>query len=197
MKKIIILLCLLFSLNSFSQYVNAELHFLNGTVKTGLAEINIFNDKIKFKEHKKAKRISYNHKDISRLLLKRDTLVSEFRYKKAKGRRAPRLLELISEHENVSLYAEIVETRLYGGLITLLLKVPNKVTFTYYIVKNKGKDAIYFGDTDLTGHRRFKEITRKHLTDCPDLIEKIKKREYKVKHAPEVVKYYNEKCYNK
>ena len=161
-----------------------------------MADLAIFNNKIRFKEHKKAKRVSYNHKDISRLILKRDTLVSEFRYKKAKGRRAPMLLELISEHENVSLYAEIVETRLYG-LLGLLLKVPNKITFTYYIVKNQGKNAIYFGDTDLTGHRRFKEITRKHLTDCPNLIEKIKKREYKVKHAPEVVNYYNEKCYNK
>lgn len=196
MKKIIVLLCLLFSLNSFAQYANAELHFLDGTVKTGLADINIFNDKIKFKSDKKAKRVSYNHKDISRLLLKRDTLVSEFQYKKAKGRRAPRLLELISEHENVSLYAEIVETRMHG-LIGLLLKIPNKITFTYYIVKNQGKNAIYFGDTDLTGHRRFKEITKKHLADCPDLVEKIKNREYKVKHAPQVVAYYNEKCNNK
>ena len=195
MKKIVLFFLVLYSTTSFSQYyIDAELHFLDGTVKTGLAHINISNDKIKFKKNKETKRISYNHKNIARLILKKDSIQKEFRYKKAKGRRAPRLLELILEHENLSLYAQIVETELYG-LIGAILKVPNKFTYTYYIVKKDSNDAIYFGDTDLTGHRRFKEITKKHLLDCPELIGKIKNKEYKIEDALKVVTHYNEKCY--
>lgn len=195
MKKIILFFLLIYSSISYSQYyIDAELHLLDGTVKTGLAHINISNDKIKFKKNKEAKRISYNHKNIAKLILKKDSIQKEFRYKKAKGRRAPRLLELILEHKNVSLYAQVIEAQLYG-LIGALLKVPNKFTFTYYIVKKEGIDAIYFGDTDLTGHKRFKETTKKHLIGCPELIGKIKNRGYKIEDAPKIVSHYNEKCY--
>mgnify|MGYP003667127838 CR=1 FL=1 len=194
MKRITLFLLLFFSMNSMAQYyVRAELHFLDGTKTFGLAHINTFNDKIKFKKNKGDKRISYNHEDVSRLILRRDTLKKEFRYKKTLGRRAPKLLELIIEDDNISLYAEIAEIRMYG-LVGALLKVPNQFIYTYYIVKDNGNKAIYFGDTELTVHKRFKEITKKHLKGCKEVLVKVKNKEYKVKHAQEVVRHYNKKC---
>tara|TARA_R110001632_G_scaffold53818_2_gene132234 strand:+ start:694 stop:1263 length:570 start_codon:yes stop_codon:yes gene_type:complete len=181
-------------MSSIAQYyARAELHFLDGTKTFGLAHINTFNDKIKFKKHKDDKRISYNHKDVSRLVLRRDTIKKEFRYKKTLGRRAPRLLELIIEDKNISLYAEITEVRMYG-LIGALLKVPNQFIYIYYIVKEDANKAIYFGDTELTAHKRFKEITKKHLKGCDEVLIKVKNREYKVKNSQEVVRHYNKKC---
>ena len=160
-----------------------------------IAQINILNDKIKCKKHKEDKRISYNHKSISKLILKRDTIIKEFRYKKTLGRRAPRLLELIIEDDNVSLYAEILELQMYG-LVGAILKIPNKIVHTYYIVKNNNNHAVFFGDTDYTVHKRFKEIARKNLENCEEVLTKIENKEYKVKDIKEIVKHYNKKCSN-
>ena len=196
MKKNIIIFCVFFSLKSFAQYyVNSDLYFIDGTMTNGLAHINILNDKIKFKKHKEDKRISYNHKSISKLILKRDTIIKEFRYKKTLGRRAPRLLELIIEDDNVSLYAEILELQMYG-LVGAILKIPNKIVHTYYIVKNNNNHAVFFGDTDYTVHKRFKEIARKNLENCEEVLTKIENKEYKVKDIKEIVKHYNKKCSN-
>jgi hypothetical protein len=191
--KISFLLLFTLSLNSFSQYVNAELHFFDGSIKKGLAEINIINDKIKFKENKKGKRTSYNHKKIEKLILKNNGFTKIFRYKKTLGRRAPRLLELVIENKNLSLYATIVKQELYG-LLGVLLKIPTKVTHTYYMVKQQNNKAIYFGDTDLTSRKRLREIVKKHLKDCLALIEKSENKEYKTKDIPQIVGFYNTNC---
>ena len=192
MKKIFVSLFLIFSINTFGQFVRAELHFIDGTKKTGYADVNIFNHKIKFKENRKGKKTKYNHKEVSGLFLKRNKIKKEFRYKKTLGRRAPILLELLIEDENISLYAEIEEIRMYG-LLGAVLKIPNVLIYKYYIVKEDSNTAIYFGDTEFTVHKRFKEITNKHLKGCEEVLIKIKNREYKVKHAQEVVRHYN-KC---
>ncbi len=196
MKKIIIFLFLFFSINSIAQYyVEGDLYFKDGTMTTGLAHINVFNDKIKFKKNKDEKRISYNHKSVDKLILRRDTIQKEFRYKKTLGRRAPRLLELIIQNDNISLYAEILELHMYG-LVGVILKIPTKFVYTYYIVKKNSDRAVFFGDTDFTVHKRFKEITRKHLKNCEEVLSKIENREYKIKHAQEVVRHYNKRCNN-
>jgi hypothetical protein len=44
-KNKILLIFLIFGTQSFSQYFKAELYFLNGTNKSGIAKINTLNDK--------------------------------------------------------------------------------------------------------------------------------------------------------
>ncbi len=62
------------------------------------------------------------------------------------------------------------------------------------MVKQHGKKAIFFGDTDLTSRRRLREIVKKHLKDCLALVEKSENKEFKVTDIPKIVKYYNTHC---
>ena len=70
-KKIILSLFLVFGTKSFSQYFDAELYFLNGIHKNGIVRIHILNDKIILQKNKNAKKEKYNHKNISKLILKK------------------------------------------------------------------------------------------------------------------------------
>jgi len=140
MKKSVLLFFLAFSLKSYSQYFEAELYFIDGTNKTGIARINILNDKVIFKRDTKSKKEKYNHKNISKLILKKDSISHTFQYKKILGRRPPKLLESIIESSNLSLFAVITESNFlnnYGllGALASTIVDADKINYEYYIVK--------------------------------------------------------------
>mgnify|MGYP003668128792 CR=1 FL=1 len=193
MKRIILFFLLLYSSISYSQYyIDAELHFIDGTVKTGLAHINISNDKIKFKKNIDSERISYNHNNIAKLILKKDSIQKVFRYKKAKGRRAPRLLQLVVDHNKLSLYAAFTKYR-PNGLISALFDT-TKIDYVFYLVKNQKDEAIYVGERGLTSKKRMSKVIKKYLGDCPELVQKADKKEFKLKDIINIVEHYNSKC---
>lgn len=199
MKKTILLILVFFCLKSYSQYYKAEVTFLDGTSKNGIARINILNDKILFKNDEESKKEKYNHKNVSKLVLIKDSISHSFRYKKTLGRRAPKLLQVIKENDKLSLYAVVTESNflhsygLLGALATTLVDA-NKIDYEYYIVKNNSTKAQFFGNTKLTSKKRFKEIVRKRLKECLIIIEKVENKEFTVKNIPEIVEYYNNNC---
>lgn len=199
MKKIILLIIILFCCTSNAQYFKANVSFKDGTSKSGLARVNTLNDKIFFKENKTSTKEKYNHKEINTLILKKDSISNSYRYKKTLGRRAPRLLKVITESNNLSLYAVVTESNylysfgLLGALATTIIDA-NKIDYEYYMVKNNDEKALFFGNTNLTSKKRFKEIIRKRLKDCPKIVKKVENKEFKVKNIPEIVAYYNKNC---
>jgi hypothetical protein len=127
---------LLFYLKSYAQYFEAELHFMNETTKNGIARINTLNDKTIYKDHKNSKKEKYNHKNSSNLILKKDSISHSFRYKKTLGKRAPKLLQVIIEKNNLSLCAIAIESNylhtfgLIGALATKIVDA-NKINYEY------------------------------------------------------------------
>lgn len=195
-KPIFLFLICFISLNisaqSYIEYVNAEIHFLDNTKKEGLALVKPSSDKISFKESKKEKRVKYNHYDVARLILKRDTIFREFRYKKSPDRRAPRLLQVVIDNDDVSLYATFTKYK-PGGLIGAIFNI-EETDYIYYLVKNQSKDAIYVGEKGLTSRKRMSKVIKKHLGDCPDLVKKANEKEFRLKDIKQIVEYYNSNC---
>jgi hypothetical protein len=197
-----ILFFVVFSLKAYAQYFDAELYFLDGTHKNGIARINILNDKIYFKNNKQSKKEKYNHKEIGRLILKKDSIAKTFHYKKTIGRRAPKLLETMIEDANLSLYAVVTKSNyLYSfglvGVLASTLVDTSSIDYEYYMVKGNSGKAIYFGDTKLTSRKRLREIVKKQLKKCPVLLRKSKNKEFKVKDIPKIVRFYNKNCSSK
>ena len=198
MKKVFLLL-FIFSFNSYSQFLDAELSFIGGTSKIGIARINILNDKIIFRTNKDSKKEKYNHKQISKLVLKKDSISNTYRYKKTLGRRAPKLLQVIKEDKNLSLYAVVTESNflysygLIGALATTLVDA-NKINYEYYIVKSNNLKASFMGSTEYTSRKRLREIIKKRLKDCSQLLKKSENKEFKAKDIPMIVDFYNLNC---
>jgi hypothetical protein len=211
MKQLFTLTLLLISLNTYSQYyLEAELHFIDGSIRNGLAHINTLNDRIKFKSDEESKRISFNHEEINTLILKKDSISKTYKYKKAIGKRTPRLLELISENENLSLYAIVDEQAynnftmygMYGaiggivsGIASSIVDDKTRVNYTYYFVKNNEKKAHYLGMSG-SSKKRLRQKIKKYFNDCPTLIKKSESEEYKVSDIPKIIEFYNEHCGN-
>ncbi|MDG1697596.1 MAG: hypothetical protein P8H93_01620 [Polaribacter sp.] len=199
MKKSILLFFLVFSLKSYCQYFEAELYFINGTNKTGITRINILNDKVIFKKNKNTKKEKYNHKNSSKLILKKDSISHNFQYKKILGRRSQKLLESIIESSNLSLFAVITESiylnnyGLFSALASTIVDA-DKIDYKYYILKNRDVKAVFFGNIELTSKKRLREIVKKQLKDCQSLVEKTENKEFKVKDIPDIIHYYNSNC---
>jgi hypothetical protein len=202
MKKTISILILFLSLNNYSQYFEAEIHFLDGTSKKGIAQINILSDKIIYKNNETSKKEKYNHENISKLILKKDAVSYSFRYKKTLGRRAPKLLQTIIESNNLSLFALVTESNflssygILGALASTMVDV-NKNNYEYYIVKNNAPKAIFFGNTESTSRKRLREIIKKRLKECLKIVRKAENKEFKVTDIPRIVDLYNKNCSSK
>ena len=179
---------------SYNEYVTAEVYFLDGTRKDGLALVKPSSDKISFKENKVANRVKYNHNDVARLVLKKDTIARVFRYKKVPDRRAPRLLQVVVENPKISMYATFINYK-PGGLISAIFNI-DETDYTYYLVKNQSKDAIYIGERGLTSKKHMSKLIKKYMSDCTYLIERANKKELKLKDTQQIVEYYNRNCPN-
>lgn len=66
----------------------------------------------------------------------------------------------------------------------------------YYVNKGSGDVVIYLGTSHPMngGHKKFSKAAMKFFTDCPDILEKIKSKEFKQKQIPEIVEYYASEC---
>lgn len=193
MKKILLLVLLLFSAFSFAQkfnkFVQADIDFKDGTKKSGYVVINTMNDKIIFKqsEHDEAVRLSGKEVDGLVLIHAGDSLT--LRYKQANDRRAPRLLYALVDNDNASLYISSYRQEFYGGEAGLFITQLENTY--YYFVKNRSERAYYIGDKELTSRKLIGKFAKKHLSDCPDLVKRAKNKEFKIRDIVTVIKLYN------
>lgn len=63
----------------------------------------------------------------------------------------------------------------------------------YYIKKDTESRATHV-KTDLGFGKSFRKTAMEYFKDCEELVEKLKKREFKSKHLIEVVYFYDKKC---
>lgn len=206
MKKITFCILLFLSLNCFSQYTKAKLILKDGTIKEGIAEINILNYKINFKRNSESKKEKFDSKIVEELFLFKDSLSFSFKYKKILEFKKPIVLKSVIKNNNLSLYEKVNEYTYFdnygalGGIAAVWLKNKhpedyNKILqHTYYVVKNNNEKAMFFGDTKYTSKSRLREIIKKRLSDCEIILKKSKNKEFKVKDIPLIVNMYNANC---
>uniref|UniRef100_UPI003305A725 hypothetical protein n=1 Tax=uncultured Croceitalea sp. TaxID=1798908 RepID=UPI003305A725 len=65
----------------------------------------------------------------------------------------------------------------------------------YYIKKDKDPVPVFvYGKSTLSFGKSFRKTAMEYFKDCDELVEKIRKREFKRKHLIEIVYFYDKKC---
>lgn len=113
-----------------------------------------------------------------------------------------RAMKLLKEGSKLNIYEYRMPT-------ILVIALNGAETFELFVQNPDEEEAIFFAarvgdpiDTSgafIIGGRKydrykFKEFATELFRDCPDLVEKIKKKEFKVKQSLEIIEYYNTQC---
>ncbi|HKO78336.1 MAG TPA: hypothetical protein VJU52_14060 [Flavobacterium sp.] len=200
MKKIL-LLFLLFSLNSFAQeFHEGTVNYLNGDTKKGL--IKLKGDYLKFKENEDAKTVKIDDSLLKSIMFesidgKKYILERVFRqaaFKKFKYC----WLQLLQEGGYYSLYLTAdgysYSFDQYGNMQLTSSYINNRTLpcFTYYIKKFDEDKVYYFSPTSgLNAEYLFRDSCREFLSDYPELLARVEKKELKKMNVDYVIDQYN------
>ena len=214
MKNLIFTLSLLINLTISAQKSWAVITLNDGTIKKGYARIKSMASTVKYKANKNANKEFIEFDDIKSLSISEngEFVDYEIKYKKIpntytnnddddddddepiKNKKefhysSPLLLK-VEIKGKVNLYSILVANppsmgpngMMYGGGGTHTV---------YYVSKNNSEFISSLVGTFGGG---FKRRAMKFFNDCPELVEKIKRRKYKFRDFKEIVQFYNNKC---
>ncbi|MFK5880041.1 MAG: hypothetical protein QM478_11185 [Flavobacteriaceae bacterium] len=198
MRKLLLVLTLLFTIASFGQKQKATLYFRDGTILDGLAKITPFND-IKFRENKNSKKNTYDSKLVYKLILEEKGRSTEYHYKIVFERLNPILLAVLLKGR-LAVYRETQVN--YDGSTSPILYITKDDSDLAHILGYTGfsdNSSLFKPDyNDLSNYgsksNKFKKEILTYIEDCPDLVDKIKNDLYKRKSIDEVINFYNENC---
>lgn len=184
MKKIFVITLFLFSTTLISQE-KASLILRNGDTLNGYSYARETLQSIKFQKEKDSKKVKYNYKQVKRVLFRNQI----FDYKVIEGiRSTPRLYKLMKPGK-VSLYRfDFTRTSNFNNF-----SMSNEVV-EYSVCKNYSDLVTVFNASGLGIERSFRKKAAKFFKDCPELVEKIKSKTWRMKNIPEIVDYYNNNC---
>ncbi|MDY0779999.1 hypothetical protein [Tenacibaculum sp. IB213877] len=200
MKQILFILIFICSLSCFSQsfFESGNLFYRDGRSEKGYLKIK--NSKIKFKKKitdKETSELSY--KKIKKVIINEDGKDSEYHYKIIKGKKKGKikLLKVVVVGK-ASLYKLEHETSLGNPSTFPLSATYNYKGANFYIGNNESNLVEFIGAKSITvGRKSIKKGLLKYFEDCPELVKKIKNKEYKNKDIVEAVEFYNSNCNNK
>ncbi|WP_203256620.1 hypothetical protein [Hyunsoonleella ulvae] len=177
MKSLTILLCIFSFSVLHAQYSEGKIYLKNDSVSKGLIKVKTFGG-IKFKTSENSEPLEYDYKTI----LGYDVKGWQYRYEKKKETRKPELFKLILEGK-ISLYSNFVYNP--GRVDSNGFSIGASSSTVYYI---KVKEQL------LAIGNRLKKKDIIIFEDCPLLIEKIQKKEFKKWDIYDIVEFYNEDC---
>lgn len=64
----------------------------------------------------------------------------------------------------------------------------------YFLEKNNHNKLVLVGAKGNFMYKNFKKTASKYFEDCPNLVQKINSKEYKLSNLPEIIEYYKEHC---
>ena len=177
---------------SFSaSYYKANLILRSGDTLSGIARINT-QDEIIFKKKEKDEKVVYNYKTVSKVNLEIDGDEIEYIYKIIIGRRINGIMLLepygVFGEDKLNLFVDIS-----SGSYNMNGFKGNTTKTTYFIGKNNSTGVSHIGIGN-TYSKKFKKIAQKYFKSCPDLIKKIKNKDFKRYGIRSVMEYYDINC---
>jgi hypothetical protein len=184
------------TISCFSQTQEATIFFNDGESIDGFG--NLKRNKIKFRISLDEKADLWDYEMISKIEFHGFEISRTFKYLRVKENTNPILIELISEGE-VSLYQE--KLTYWSSINTHTSpsdygKTPSKIPIKTskiknYIMRNNDEFPTCLNCGIFSN---WKKNIISYLSDCPTLIEKIKKNEFREIHLQEIIEYYNDFC---
>ncbi len=193
MKKHIYLFIFLFAIGNFtcfSQSAEATMFFKDGDSIQGYAFIK--NNKIKFRVSLDSKAEFWTSLMIEKVEFDTFFGVKTYEYINLNEFGEPVLFELVTKGE-VSLYRQsssywILDSSFPENNFPNNHKV---TTVTNYLIR---QNEDYPSCLNCGLFNKWKKRTMDFLIDCPTLVKKIKKNEFREIHLQEIVEYYNDFC---
>ncbi len=203
MKNIFLAFFLLFTFHLFSQTLQAELIFTDGTSVEGYGTITSKN-KIMFRVEPEDELEVWEHYVVKGIYLNNSIDTKYFEYVKIKQHLPPKLLEAISMGK-VNLYREIKKNSGIGiqignigigfnqstsNMFNDIHNIPrnrNEVTYKFYLKRENEKIA-----TNAT--KKFKKVGLKYFDDCETIKEMFETNEFRKYSNKEIVDQYNVFC---
>jgi hypothetical protein len=198
MKKIITLLLLFISINSFAQ-IKAAIFKNNGDVLKGFASISNHNSNlIKYRKNIGDKPQKFGPKDIDKVyfILVNKSYI-EYQFKTISKKNIQLMKVLIRGKLSLYSFTETVDYithssgRGFGNV-----NIGKSHTSTHFYVSKK-KNSIVDEFPKKSTFKSFKKNASAYFKDCAKLVKKIKKREFKKSDVIEIVEFYNKECNQK
>ncbi|MGH1387408.1 hypothetical protein [Kordia sp.] len=203
MKKIVLLICILVSFQTFAQHgwTEGTLYLKNGTAKNGLIKFpRVSKDlisfsgkqKVKFKKNKKAKKEKFDHKQVDKIVFTyEDSQTAVYRYI-AVSNKKHELFKVITKG-TTTLYARSVSYTSSPAVFHPGTMQPIMYDFNdfdeFYVLKKGEKIALPLITIRIS--RSFKKRAMEYFADCPRVVAKLKDKTYRKEDVETVVKAYN------
>ena len=173
----------------------AKLVFKDVTVLKGLGELK-GTAFVKFRKNKKAKARKYHFGVLESIQLYSEEFAKTYVYLPVKKKNKYKVLEEVVVGD-ISLYKIVIERGApmgvgFGGGIGMGMSM-GSVSIKYYLRKKGEKEVTHITSTDLFS-KNFKKAATAYFKDCPDLVKKIKTKEYRKREIRNIVEFYNSKC---
>lgn len=175
------MLLLIISNYLFSQNQEVELFLNDGTFLEGYGMI-YKKDKIKFRLSLDKEPDIWTSSLVKGIMFYDFQMDTKFEYLVLKPDDQPKLLLLVREGR-LNLYSESRSRTISFGLE----KITDFENTVFYIKKSSDKYPVR-----LNGN--FKKRSKKYLSDCVEIIEKLNNGDYGIFNANEMVVYYNDNC---
>lgn len=196
---VILLLFLLGNNGTYGQFKPIKLILKSGDSLTGLGKFSR-GKKVKFKKNKASKAVKYNFKNLKRVQIYDEDEIINYVYLKKKGKKIFRFYKELVRGE-VSLYKIVVigSAGGYGAVghpgVPSGIRAGDSFSFVKYFIKRKEDNGVTRFWEESIFSKSFKKAALDYFYDCKIIVEKVKKKEYKVDNIVEMVEYYNTKCH--
>lgn len=188
MKKIFLTVLILSTISLFAQKEKGTLTLIDGTILNGYVSVS---NKIKFRTSLDAKSTIYDFENSKEATVTdKKGITKKFEYVVIKENKKPILLEILSDgylrlylNNNTQFSSNIGGSGMTGF----------RNTATYYLKKSTETIAQECAAFGYIG-KSFKKFINSYFTDCPAIINKVEKKEFKKENYEEIVEFYNSNC---
>lgn len=188
MKKILLILVIIYAHNSFSQK-NVTLYFRNGDTLKVISYLNAGNSSIRYKINKDSKKITVNYRKVKKAVQHYSGFDRTFVYKIKKGSQTPIILEQVYRGKVYLYKMDFTRNSSFAGGMSI-----SSDHSEYYVCKNDEDVVTTFNASGIFIENGFRKKSKVFFKDCPELVDKINKKILKMINIPEIVHFYNNQC---